>query len=107
MLYGVSIRQHGSPPPEGFATCSAGICTWAWHEEADALRFAGRLLDQQPGARVQIRQDHVFRQLGFGWLIVLGVAIDGQQADAIAWNTAYRGAVERREQLQIVPAAAV
>ncbi|HEX2126145.1 MAG TPA: hypothetical protein VHF45_06250 [Thermoleophilaceae bacterium] len=107
MLYGVTIRQHGNPPPHGFATCSAGICTWAWGEESDALRFAAALLEQQPGARVQIRQDHVFGQLGFGWLIVLGVRVDGEVADAIAWQTAYRGALERDEQLRIVPAAPV
>jgi hypothetical protein len=107
MFYGVSIGLHGNPPPEGFCTCSSGVCTWAWHEEADALRFAAALRERQPGARVQIRQDPVFAQLGLVWMAVLGVRVDGEEADAIAWNTAYRGAVERGEQLRIVPAAPV
>jgi hypothetical protein len=47
--------------------------------------------------RAQVRSDPVFEQLGFAWVLVLRVRGDGEEADAIAWNTAYRGAVARGE----------
>jgi hypothetical protein len=44
----------------------------------------------------------VFEQLGLRWLAVLGVRVDGEEVDALAWNVAYRGAVARDEELRIV-----
>jgi hypothetical protein len=52
-------------------------------------------------ARAEVRRDHVFRQLGFRYVVVVGARVDGEDADALAWKTAYRGAVERGEQLEV------